>query len=84
MFGNKKINSLNFYLIFIQESVTFDPFTSLSVPLPKRIAIDTIILYQNDDKQPIKYRITMSADGSIGEFKRHLSGKCGLTIPKVV
>jgi hypothetical protein len=34
--------------------VTFDPFTSLSVPLPKRIAIDTIVTFRNDEKPPTK------------------------------
>jgi hypothetical protein len=39
---------------FFQESVTFDPFTSLSVPLPKRIAVDTIVTFRNDEKPPTK------------------------------
>ncbi|CAF0984223.1 unnamed protein product [Adineta steineri] len=67
-----------------KESVTFDPFTSLSVPLPKRIAVDTIVTYRSDEKPPIKYRIVMSADGLIGEFKRLLSAKCGLPTNKML
>ena len=39
---------------FFQESVTFDPFTSVSVPLPKRTAVDTIITYRSNDKSPTK------------------------------
>ncbi|CAF1458870.1 unnamed protein product, partial [Didymodactylos carnosus] len=61
-----------------KESVTFDPFTSLSVPLPKRTAIDTIVTYRTEGKQPIKYRILMSSDALIHEFKITLSLKCGL------
>ena len=64
--------------------MTFDPFTSLSVPIPKRVAIDTIVTYRNDEKPPIKYRISMSGDGSIGDLKRLLSNKSGLSITKVV
>ncbi|CAF0764881.1 unnamed protein product [Didymodactylos carnosus] len=61
-----------------KESVTFDPFTSLSVPLPKRTAVDTIVTYRTEGKQPIKYRILMSYDGLIHELKSILSLKCGL------
>ena len=64
--------------------MTFDPFTSLSVPIPKRVAVDTIVTYRTDEKPPIKYRITMSADGTIGDLKRLLSHKAGLSITKVV
>jgi hypothetical protein len=48
------------------------------------VAVDTIVTYRNDEKSPMKYRIIMSADGSIGELKRLLSAKCGLLTPKVV
>ncbi|CAF3885372.1 unnamed protein product [Adineta steineri] len=68
----------------LKESVTFDPFTSLSVPLPKRIAVDTIVTFRNDEKSSTKYRIIMSADGSITEFKRLLSDKCGLSTAKML
>ncbi|CAF3581966.1 unnamed protein product [Rotaria sp. Silwood1] len=67
-----------------KESITFDPFTTLSVPLPKRTAVDTIVTYRNDEKPPIKYRIIMSADGLISEFKRILSNKCGLPANKMI
>ena len=66
-----------------QESVTFDPFTSISVPLPKRIAVDTIVTYRSDDKPSTKFRIVMSSDGSIGEFKQLLAAQCGLPTNKV-
>ncbi len=48
------------------------------------MAIDTIVTYRNDDKPPVKYRISMSGDGSIGDLKRLLSHKSGLLITKVV
>jgi hypothetical protein len=48
------------------------------------VAIDTIVTYRNDDKPPVKYRISMSGDGSIGDLKRLLSHKSGLLITKVV
>ncbi|CAF1282003.1 unnamed protein product [Rotaria sordida] len=67
-----------------KESITFDPFTTLSVPLPKRTAVDTIVTYRNDEKPPIKYRIIMSADGLISEFKCALSNKCGLPANKMI
>lgn len=67
----------------LQESVTFDPFTSISVPLPKRTAVDTIVTYRNDDKPSTKFRIVMSSDGSIAEFKQLLAAKCGLPTKKV-
>ncbi|CAF1633950.1 unnamed protein product [Adineta ricciae] len=67
-----------------KESVTFDPFTTLSVPLPKRIAVDTIVTYRSDEKPTTKYRIIMSADGTIIEFKRLLSAKCGLPTNKMI
>ncbi|CAF1580390.1 unnamed protein product [Rotaria magnacalcarata] len=66
-----------------KESVTFDPFTTLSVPLPKRTAVDTIVTYRNEQKPSIKYRIVMSADGLISELKRNLSNKCGLPTNKM-
>lgn len=64
--------------------MTFDPFTSLSVPIPKRVAVDVIVIYRTDEKPPIKYRITMSADGFIADLKRLLSHKVGLSITKVI
>lgn len=67
-----------------KESVTFDPFTSISVPVPKRAAVDTIITYRNDKNPPTKYRVVMSADGLISEFKRLLSAKCGLPVNKML
>ncbi|CAF3371200.1 unnamed protein product [Rotaria sp. Silwood2] len=67
-----------------KESITFDPFTTLSVPLPKRTAVDTIVTFRNDEKPAIKYRIIMSADGLISEFKRVLSNKCGLPANKMI
>ncbi|CAF3858722.1 unnamed protein product [Rotaria magnacalcarata] len=67
-----------------KESVTFDPFTSISVPLPKYVSVDTIVIFQNIEKPPTKYRVVMSSDGSIGELKRRVSSKCGLPIPKVM
>lgn len=44
----------------IQESVTFDPFTSLSVPVPKRISIDTIVVHRSIEKAPRKVRLSPS------------------------
>ncbi|CAF2238816.1 unnamed protein product [Rotaria magnacalcarata] len=67
-----------------KESVTFDPFTSISVPLPKYVSVDTIVIFQNIEKPPTKYRVVMSSDGSIGELKRRVSSKCGLPIPKML
>ncbi|CAF1407064.1 unnamed protein product [Rotaria sp. Silwood1] len=67
-----------------KESVTFDPFTSISVPLPKHVCVDTIVTYRNDNKSPIKYRIIMSSDGSIAELKRRLSNKCALPVDKML
>jgi hypothetical protein len=67
----------------LQESVTFDPFTSISVPLPKRTAVDTIVTYRNDEQPSTKFRVVMSSDGSIAEFKQLLAAKCGLPTNKV-
>ncbi|UJR31273.1 hypothetical protein I4U23_018773 [Adineta vaga] len=67
-----------------KESITFDPFTSLSVPLPKRIAVDTIVTFRNEEKSPIKYRIVMSSDGTIEELKRVISNKCGIPVAKML
>ncbi|CAF0807692.1 unnamed protein product [Rotaria sordida] len=67
-----------------KESVTFDPFTSVSVPLPKHICVDTIITFRNEDKPPIKYRFVMSSDASIAELKRRLSNKCDLQVDKML
>lgn len=64
--------------------MTFDPFTSLSVPIPKRIAIDVIVTYRIDEKPSMKYRITMSADGFIADLKRLVSNKAGLPVNKVI
>ncbi|UJR15384.1 hypothetical protein I4U23_002332 [Adineta vaga] len=60
-----------------KESVTFDPFTTLSVPLPKRIAIDTIVTYRSDEKPPTKPM-------ELFMFKRLLSAKCGLPTNKMI
>ncbi|CAF2742050.1 unnamed protein product [Rotaria sp. Silwood2] len=67
-----------------KESVTFDPFTSISVPLPKHVCVDTIVSFRNDEKSPTKYRVVMSSDGSVAELKRRLSNKCGLPIDKML
>lgn len=67
-----------------KESVTFDPFTSLSVPIPKRIAIDIIILYRTDERAPKKFRIVISTDGTIGDLKRLLAHKADLSITKML
>ena len=66
-----------------KESVTFDPFTSLSVPLLKRTAIDVIVLYRTDEKPPTKFRVILQADGTVGELKHLVSVKCGLPPHKV-
>lgn len=69
--------------VCIQESTTFDPFTTLSIPVPKRIVVDTIVLYRTEEKAPTKFRINISADGTIADFKRLLSHKADLSITKV-
>jgi len=51
--------------------------------LPKRTAIDVIVLYRTDDKSPMKFRLIISADGTIGELKRLLSPKSGLVPAKM-
>ncbi len=38
---------------------------------------------KNEEFLLIQYRIIMSADGLISEFKRLLSAKCGLSVNKV-
>ncbi|CAF1053922.1 unnamed protein product [Adineta ricciae] len=67
-----------------KESTTFDPFTSLSVPLPKQIAVDAVVIFRSEERAPIKYRITMSSDGTIADLKRLLFNKCGLPIAKML
>ena len=47
------------HLDCIQESLSFDPFTSLSVPVSKRTAVDVIVMYRTDGKPSIKVRATV-------------------------
>ena len=57
--SESSLNNLHICLFLnlsFQESVTFDPFTSISVPLPKRAAVDTIVTHRNDEKSPTKVR----------------------------
>jgi len=58
-----------------KESVTFDPFTTLSVPVPKRINIDVVFIYRDVSRSSRKCRIVMQMDGSIRDLKVHLAAK---------
>ena len=42
----------------LQESLSFDPFTSLSVPVSKRTVVDVIVIYRTNGKPSVKVRAT--------------------------
>ena len=61
-------------------SVTFDPFTFLSVPLPmEEICLFEIIVHLYDEKQiPIKYSVRISSEALVFEIKDSISKLCQL------
>lgn len=82
IFESKRQN-VDFFPPFLQESVTFDPFTTLSVPVPKRTNIDVVFIYRDVSRASRKCRVVMQMDGSIRDLKVHLAAKFNIAYENV-
>lgn len=74
------------------ESITFDPYMSLSVPLPEEKKevkspprIMQLKLFWANGNVPTCFHVSVDAlEGTIGHLKTSLSGYCGVPSPKLV
>nr|CAB3267554.1 ubiquitin carboxyl-terminal hydrolase 32 [Phallusia mammillata] len=66
-------------------SVTFDPFTFLSLPLPmdNSMYLDVIVI-RLDGKTPIRFGLRLGMDETILEVRRLLANKCKLSIEAIL
>ena len=59
------------------ESVRFDPFTFLSLPLPMESSIHLeVIVIRQDGSTPVKYGLTLDMESRFSSIKPHLSRIC--------
>jgi ubiquitin C-terminal hydrolase len=61
-------------------SVTFDPYTSLSLPLPKQKNryLEVTVVYNLSSRVPTRYSIELSLNSRISDLKHALSALCGV------
>ncbi|XP_059091560.1 ubiquitin carboxyl-terminal hydrolase 32-like isoform X2 [Tigriopus californicus] len=61
------------------ESVRFDPFTFLTLPLPMESSIHLeVIVIKQDGSVPIKYGLTLNMESRYSSVRPHLSELCGI------
>ena len=67
------------------ESVKFDPFQYLSLPLPMEssVHVDVIVIRQNGSI-PIKYGLTMDMEARYSDLKKSLSQLCQIETPNLI
>ncbi|KDO28974.1 hypothetical protein SPRG_06060 [Saprolegnia parasitica CBS 223.65] len=65
------------------ESITFDPYMSLSLPLPNETSI-LVSVYGADGGMPTQYGLLVPKEGSMGDAKAALSAVSGIPIDRLL
>lgn len=61
------------------ESVKFDPFNHLSLPLPmESYTLCEVLVVRLKGEVPIKYGLRLNSEAKYGELKEQLSALCGV------
>lgn len=61
------------------ESVRFDPFSLLSLPLPmENYTYCEVLVTMLDGSRPVKYGVRLNSDCNYWDLKNHLVAMCGL------
>ncbi|OQS04141.1 ubiquitin-specific protease [Thraustotheca clavata] len=65
------------------ESITFDPYMSLSVPVPNQVSF-LISLYPLDGSAPTQFGLIVSKEGTVGDAKAALSLHSGVPVDHLI